>query len=392
MIYEIMHKDDQVTIADFSPDGEMKRFMPAVNKDLIPLWDKTASDNLRRWWKNRSIPVSQGKVAEMLKKEGWSGTDEFLLKNLGLSLTDCYWIRPEGSELKWKDVNLFENDFRENLLNYQFEDHDSNMHTYHPNSSLQGDLEKTWAIFSGTRVLIKGNHTELSSESINEVFASRIHEMQGFSEYTPYYLIPVEGRSYDFGCYAKAFTTEKLEFVPAYAVVTAEKQPNHISDYEFFISQCVKHGLDEAYVRNFMEYETMIDFILSGRDRHWNNFGVLRDSDTLKFVKMAPIFDSGKCLFVNQTVPQSDKALLNIQTTSFANTILKMLNTVMNRNIVNLDRLPSKDELRSFYVKDSKMEDWLINQICDGYERNIELCRKFQSGTDLSLTANPYRI
>ena len=38
----------------------------------------------------------------------------------------------------------------------------------------------------------------------------------------------------------------------------------------------------------------MTDFVLTNTDWHLNNFGVLRDSKTLKFIGIAPIFDSGK--------------------------------------------------------------------------------------------------
>lgn len=30
-----------------------------------------------------------------------------MLDNLALSLTDCYWVRPIGSNLHWKDVSMF---------------------------------------------------------------------------------------------------------------------------------------------------------------------------------------------------------------------------------------------------------------------------------------------
>ena len=38
-----------------------------------------------------------------------SSLREQLVQNLGLSLSDHYWIRPNGSELTWKDVSLFSN-------------------------------------------------------------------------------------------------------------------------------------------------------------------------------------------------------------------------------------------------------------------------------------------
>ena len=390
--YEIMHKDESVGAANFRDDGLMADFVPGPNKDLIPLWDKTASDNLRKWWQYRSIPLNQGQVAKMLFQKGLGTRDEFLLRNLGLSLTDCYWIRPADIPLTWKDVNLFTNDFKENLLYYEFDKQSPEEYPYHPNSSLQGNLEKTWAIFGGNRVLIKGNHSNLSSESINETFACMIHERQGFENHTHYYLLSIPEKPYDFGCVSKAFTSEKLELVPMYAVVTEEKKPNDISVYEFFIRQCGKHGMNMDEVRHFLEYETLVDFVISGRDRHLNNIAVLRDSDTLQFKQMAPIFDSGKSLFVDDRVPSSDKELLSIETTSFASTELKLLKTVQDRNAIDLTQLPSRKELKAAYLRDTQIDESRIEKICDGYERKTELCRLYQMGQNLSSLVNDRRF
>ena len=43
------------------------------------------------------------------------------------------------------------------------------------------------------------------------------------------------------------------------------------------------------------------DFVLANRDRHWRNFGVIRNVETLKGVRPAPVFDSGSCLWSDQT-------------------------------------------------------------------------------------------
>ncbi len=68
---------------------------------------------------------------------------------------------------------------------------------------------------------------------------------------------------------------------------------NAVSTYEHFIHVCTAHGLSELEVRSFLEYQILTDFVLTNTERHLNNFGVLRNSRTLKFVRMAPIFDSG---------------------------------------------------------------------------------------------------
>ena len=59
----------------------------------------------------------------------------------------------------------------------------------------------------------------------------------------------------------------------------------------------MEKGLPEQGVRGFLEYQILTDFVLTNTDRHLNNFGVLRDSRTLKFIRMAPIFDSGNSMF-----------------------------------------------------------------------------------------------
>ena len=39
------------------------------------------------------------------------------------------------------------------------------------------------------------------------------------------------------------------------------------------------------------------DYILANQDRHWRNFGVIRNVETLEFTRLAPIFDNGTSLW-----------------------------------------------------------------------------------------------
>lgn len=305
-------------------------------------------------------------------------------KNLGLSLTDYYWVKPIDSELEWKDVNLFENDFHNEMVVDTAVDDSKIYGKYTPNSSLQGALEKKWGIIDGERYLIKGNRDNFSTESINEVIASKIHELQGFGNYTPYALFEIKKRDYDYGCISKLFTSQKEELISAYAVVTSEKQPNDKSSYEQFISLCKRHGIDGDQLRMEMEYQMQVDFIISGRDRHLNNIAILRDADTLQFKRMAPIFDSGKSMFIRQDIPDNNKALLSLRTESFAATELQLMKYVQNRKLVDISKLPGRDVISDLYHCDSQMSDRRISDICDAYERKIELYRNFQLGKSLN--------
>jgi hypothetical protein len=79
------------------------------NAELLPLVCRgDRQTGLKKWWNERSIPLGQGRVKEMLEEKGLVEPSEYLLRNLGLSLTDYYWIKPVSSNLTWKDVNLFD--------------------------------------------------------------------------------------------------------------------------------------------------------------------------------------------------------------------------------------------------------------------------------------------
>ena len=386
--YVIMRKNTPITVAKFSEDGRMIWCSQEVfNKEMIPMWENLDANHLIKWWSERSVPIGQNHLQEILKEKGLVGPEEYLFKNLGLSLTDYYWIKPFSSALTWEDVNLFQNNFANEikLESVKIENLSEEYSQYAPNSSLQGQLDKKWIINNGKRYLVKGNRDETSTESINEVIATYLHGDQGYDNYTPYELIKINGKEYDFGCISPCFTSEKLELVSAYGVITSEKQPNDVSTYEHFINVCGKHGIDKEQLRKDLEYQIQMDFILSGRDRHLSNVSILRDADTLEFIRMAPIYDSGKCLFVGEAVPRDEKDLLDVKTTSFANSELKLLEYVTDRSLVDVSKLPGTILFEKLYAKDSQMDERRVKLICEAYEKKIELYRRFQLGQSLKM-------
>lgn len=395
MLYVLKRKDEIITLIDFLEDGSVYKFhQNLVNPELAPLHAPQNHDWLKQWWKRRSVPISQGNIKSMLEKKGLLGPEDFLLKNLGLSLTDYYWISPMDSGLTWKDVNLYDNEFHGDILISANENEIRNeIPHYTPNGSLQGSLEKSWTILHGERGLLKGNRDQLSTESMNEVIASRLHKMQGFDAYTDYKLIKINGREYDYGCYSKLFTSQTKELISAYDVVRSERQSNQISVFEHFIHVCGRHGMDTDKLRRFMDYMILSDFVLSGRDRHLENISILRDADSLQFIAPAPIYDSGKCLFVQDNVPVSDREMLSIKTESFAGDEVKMLKLVQDRNCLDITKLPARSYIEEIYTLDSKMDDHRIALVGEGYERKIDLLRRFQLGEDLNRikTAVPAR-
>lgn len=369
MEYYLMRKNRVITLCDLDEAGNMLDFSRKYREpELAPLGFAASEDHIIRWWRNRHIPLKQGRVAEMLQLKGFAEPSEYLLRNLGLSLTDYYWIRPIDSSLRWEDVNLFDNDFKENLLTGLSPGRSKNIASCTPNSTLRGELEKSWVIRNGRRLLIKGNSGRWSFESINEVIASEFHKAQGYNNHTKYDLIRIKGKPYDYGCRSEAFTDGQHELVSAYELLTSEPDDRNRSSYERLISIAVSHGLDEDSLRADLEYQIMSDYVLSNVDRHMDNIGFLRDADTLRLVRMAPIFDTGRAFGGSPVTPYTDEEIFGMEVNSFEKTERALLDLVTDRNVLDPSKLLPPERIRSLFEKDSRMRREQIDMIVRLYE------------------------
>ena len=367
--YILMRKDIPVTMVSFNETGKMTDYSKDMkNPELAPLDHRYNPQWLKTWWYERAIPIGQDGIKEVLKANDCKFQSEYLLKNLGISLSDYYWVKPIDSDLQWKDVSPFQNDF-------------SKDNQYSPNGSIQGTIRKTWKIINGQRYMIKGNKSPLSSECINEVIASEIHKQQGYTNYTDYQLKENEDRSYKYDCISKVFTSEKYEAITAWAIFTMENKPNHISNYNHFLNMCKKLNIDIDKLQQDLSYQIQADYIMSGYDRHLNNISLLRDADTLQFKGIAPLYDSGASFFVNHLTDINN--LNNVKINSFCNTEFKQLNLVTDRDIFDINKLPSISYIQEMYHKDDLLSDYAIDMIVKSYEHKMDMLYKFQKGTDL---------
>lgn len=391
--YYLMHRNEIVTVLSMDEvSGSILRVGKLGNQDLMPLGGRQSQEYLKRWWQRRAVPINQGNIRMHLLENHIPTPQNLLLSNLGLSLTDHYWVNPVDKMYEWNDVNLFTNSFKDEIGEFQFKDHLSeqnqllnlqNKTVFYPSASLQGELQKKWILQGEKRYLVKGNYGVSYQQSINEVIAARMHEKQGKMPYTEYKLceIDVDGEQ-GIGCVCEDFCSESVEFIPAYDISNSQKKQNDQSEYEHFIEVCVKYGLQEESVREFLEYQILSDFVITNTDRHFNNFGVLRDSKTLKLIGMAPIFDSGNSLFWNRPIFARKEKLTDIPVSSFRKREIDLLKYVRNPWILDVNRLLAKEEVEEWLKKDidypNRGKDVLL-----GYQKKIELLNRFQEGEKL---------
>lgn len=382
-LFYLMHKDSiVVTISIDNVNGNINRVSANGVTELLPLGGRKSPDELKKWWARRAVPVSQGDIRRILQAEDIPTTQSLLVQNLGLSLTDHYWIKPIDSNLKWCDVNIYENDFKESIEEWKFSNSAADLRnatTFYPGSSLQGELEKKWIIGpEGERILVKGNYGNSSQQSANEVIATLMHKKQNKFPYVEYKFCKLSTEKENkIGCMCKNFTDINTEFISAYEVINSVKKRNDISDFEHFIEVCGQNGLDAEYVRNFLEYQILTDFVITNTDRHYNNFGILRDSETLKFTDVAPIFDSGNSMFWNNPKMAIHDDLTNIKVSGFRNKELDLLKYVRNCDNVNLELLPDDSEIGEI-LNHGGMVNEEMEAIVTGYNKKIKMLREIR--------------
>jgi hypothetical protein len=73
--------------------------------------------------------------------------------------------------------------------------------------------------------------------------------------------------------------------------------PLYDSLYEPFIRCCEEMGIDDADVS--IGKMLTVDYIIANEDRHFGNFGFIRNAETLEWMGLAPIYDSGSSLWYN---------------------------------------------------------------------------------------------
>lgn len=357
MLYYLMHKDDKVCILDMSADGILEERGRNYVQELLPLPAQKDIYFLRDWLYARAISRARHGINRTLAKLKLPNTNSLLLQNLGLSLVDCYWLCPVDADFTWRDVNMFSNDFNDLLYEISDDSMKEIRNTrFSPNASLQGELQKKWVIDSaGRRVLLKGNYGNNWQQSLNEKFATEINERQPKSfPYVEYDLLKTVFENEDaIICKSYNFiTSDKEEFIPLWDIYSSVKNPGYESLYQTCVRACTMLGLEADYVRDFLSYQIELDFIISNTDRHFNNIGLIRDSETLKFKRFAPIYDCGNSLFWNKKfVPKTKSDLRQIRTTSFSKRESNMLKYIKTP-LFDCSKLPSREVFESIYSQD----------------------------------------
>lgn len=328
---------------------------------------------LNEWWKGRAIPVSRQGIRQALQELEVYSPQNLLDKCFGLSLSDQYWICPAGQSLSWSDINFFTNSFSDDVGNILFGKSASSnrLSLLSPDNTSDGWLKKKWSIINGKRCLIKGGSGALWQEPYNEVFAGILMKRLGIA-HVPYTLSMQDGYPYSV---CEDFITPQAELVSACYIMQSHKKENHVSIYQHYVDCCQKLGIPDIVPA--LDRMLVADYLLVNEDRHQNNFGAVRNAETLEWIGAAPLFDSGTSLYFQTPVGMISKEASRITCKPFKNSHEEQIRLVTDFDWIDWDALKDiEQEFAALVDRSPFIDATRCNAICRAIRGRVEMLQK----------------
>lgn len=372
----LMNKNTEVLVAQYDKGLQVFTKIEEVkNIDYAPLILKNCyeedKDNLAllrmlsEWFKGRGIPSWRDKLDLLLHRLNIDTPSELLDKAFALSLSDQYWIKPYDSNIKYDDINFFDHDFdASEFFEATFSNtnrtikSDAALKT--PNNTTDGMLKKSWIIENGIRYLLKGGYKNELLQPFNEVLASEICSRLGF-DHVEYQLDVINDKPVS---KCACFINKDTEFVTAYQILHNNIKKENA--YEIYIKLLEDKKIENA--RKKIEDMYILDFLIMNEDRHLNNFGIIRDVNTLKWLDVAPIFDNGQSL--NLPYYNDDEVIIEGKGRLFYSVeeFDKIISVVKDFKRIDISKLDGIvewfDELLHKYQNITNMSDSRIHILC----------------------------
>lgn len=259
-------------------------------RHLFPLDLELTDEGIIKWLRRRVIPKNREMVGRILDSLGLTVNR---LKGIidicmGLSLNDSYWVPQVDFEGTFEEYNLYEHPFTSALSLVAYTGYGATIDEFRtsPELTTNGMLRKAWSFSESKGIWLYKGGTEGFANAGNEPFcefmASQVAEQMGLHA-VKYELVRFHGTV---SSRCKLFTDIDTAYVPIGRVI---RTGGIDSCLEFY-----KELGDNFY----QELASMLvfDAVIMNEDRHFGNFGLLRDNHTGKFISPAPVFDNGLSL------------------------------------------------------------------------------------------------
>lgn len=105
----------------------------------------------------------------------------------------------------------------------------------------------------------------------------------------------------------ECFVTKDTELISAYSIMKYHQIDYDLTAkelYKKYISILQEQGLKN--VKEDLAKMFILDYLIVNTDRHAGNFGVIRNVETHKWMKIAPVYDSGLSMFSQDSMSEMD--------------------------------------------------------------------------------------
>lgn len=378
-VFDFVYDEEEHFIVNF------ERNYPE-NEDYAPFglikMNEIDKVEFNKWWKNRQIPASRKGLKELLHNSNVYDKDNFDLldaKAYCLSLSDQYWVKGVNEEISWESINFFDNEFSEDIGKILFNGGKIalNLNLNTPDMTSNGNYEKRWKIIDGERYLLKAGSKIYNQEPFNELIATKLYErLLNKDEYVEYSVIFDDDKAIS---KCKNFITKDTELVPAWKINEYYEFLDDEDKYTHYIRCLNNLGIKDA--ETLTDKMIVCDYIIANKDRHFNNFGVIRDVNTLKFIDVAPIFDNGCSLWYDENDMYVGEFFL---TKPFEEYEKKQLSLVKKLEWLDMSKLEDfPNEVKTILSMDKLLSKERINKIVDQIKLRIEFVKELKKSREV---------
>ncbi len=308
----LMHKNK--IVAKFDCSNFYVKNIEIINGMLMPFIvtdnEKANNATFMDWKKSRPKPCApQNFTNPILSRIG--NTYEDISEFICASLTDCYWFKPEDLDIKWEDINYFNNKIIDNKNIVKIDD---KIHKYTDSTKYFKQIfekNKTYRRFikyftineDDNYCIVKtcdvcNNGLDVFNEVIGNVLEEAL-DIEGAQYYIYPYNFECEGNVYNIPlAICELFIQDDSEEMITLSSLSKIGDLSSFNTYEYLVSLGFKEDLNKMIV---------LDYLLLNPDRSFDNMAIIRDSETLVFKRFAPIYDCGASFnYYNNQVEDDD--------------------------------------------------------------------------------------
>ncbi|MDO4647296.1 MAG: hypothetical protein Q4B26_01505 [Eubacteriales bacterium] len=363
-------KDRPLLHLDMSDSGYPVSIQDVIDNEHMPIGlvhtiqEKSMRwTRLKEWFEKRHIPNRREEIK--IARRNFHNFEYYYHMP---SLSDQYWLKHRSDDETWKDINYFTNTYSTvhgDMFFTPWTVPDNQAPVESPDLTTNGVLIKRWKQDeNNVSYLYKAGSKLYKQEPLSEVLASIVLQKMNLIPILPYTL-EIEGMRLCSRC--QNFITADTEYVPAIDVYNYEPIEEKETNYEHYLHMCEKLGIKNA--KETTDLMIGMDVLIGNKDRHYGNFGFIRDVESGKITGFAPLFDNGQSFWGISGTQGTKKDQFKDERKRCLELVLERINKSALKDVEGLIHMVKQ------YPGISSEQKAAINEQITNFSQNLEVSK-----------------